>query len=382
MTKSSFQIGELLIVELEHFQQLLDALWNRDFAVYGPTVKDMAIVHDEVKAVYDFPIGWTDEQEAAHYQLKKTGNGALFNYVVGPHTWKKYLFPPKVSLWEAKKEGALFEILPDKSSPPKMAFIGIRACDLSAIMIQDNIFTKGDYKDSIYLRNRKNNFILAVNCTKSGGGCFCISMGTGPKATKGFDLALTEIIDDKRHYFLFEVGSELGGEILSQVTTQAAGETEKQTVEKAINQAKNQMGRALDTRGIKELLYDNSEHPRWDDVASRCLTCGNCTMVCPTCFCSNIEDYTDLTGKLANRQRRWDSCFTLEHSYIHGGSVRSSVKARYRQWLTHKFASWIDQFGTSGCVGCGRCITWCPSGIDVTEEIKEIRRSVKVSTAV
>jgi sulfhydrogenase subunit beta (sulfur reductase) len=108
-------------------------------------------------------------------------------------------------------------------------------------------------------------------------------------------------------------------------------------------------------------------------VASRCLGCANCTLACPTCFCASVSDTTDLEGETAARVRRWDSCFTLDHSYIHGGSVRASLRARYRQWLTHKLASWIDQFGVSGCVGCGRCITWCPVGIDITEEVAAIR---------
>jgi formate hydrogenlyase subunit 6/NADH:ubiquinone oxidoreductase subunit I len=134
-----------------------------------------------------------------------------------------------------------------------------------------------------------------------------------------------------------------------------------------------QMGRVMDTSDIKELLYRNYEHPRWDNVAGRCLTCANCTNVCPTCFCTTVEDVTDLTGQQAERRRRWDSCFTMDFSYIHGGSIRASTKSRYRQWMTHKLATWIDQFGTSGCVGCGRCITWCPVGIDITEEVAAIR---------
>jgi sulfhydrogenase subunit beta (sulfur reductase) len=133
------------------------------------------------------------------------------------------------------------------------------------------------------------------------------------------------------------------------------------------------MGRELDTGGIRDLLYANFDHPRWDDVASRCLACGNCTMVCPTCFCFRIEDVTELAGTAAERHRSWDSCFAVDHSYLHGGPVRESNRARYRQWMTHKLATWIDQFGTSGCVGCGRCVTWCPVGIDITEEAAAIR---------
>jgi formate hydrogenlyase subunit 6/NADH:ubiquinone oxidoreductase subunit I len=165
------------------------------------------------------------------------------------------------------------------------------------------------------------------------------------------------------------------------VPHQTASEAEKAVVEKIVANTTAQMGRSLNTIGIKDLLYRNAEHPRWDEVATRCLSCANCTMVCPTCFCTTVEDVTDLTGEHAERWRKWDSCFTMDFSYIHGGSVRPSVKARYRQWLTHKLASWIDQFGVSGCVGCGRCITWCPAGIDITEEVRAIRDSETIANA-
>ena len=148
---------------------------------------------------------------------------------------------------------------------------------------------------------------------------------------------------------------------------------EAEMSEKLVKQAAAKMGRTLDTTDIKELLYRNSDHPRWDDAARRCLSCTNCTLVCPTCFCTTVEDVTDLSGGLAERRRRWDSCFTMDFSYIHGGYIRPSIKARYRQWMTHKLASWIDQFSASGCVGCGRCITWCPVGIDITVETAAIR---------
>jgi len=206
-------------------------------------------------------------------------------------------------------------------------------------------------------------------------------MHTGPKATFGFDLALTEVLTGERHYFVVEVATERGTEVLQDVPHRDASEEEQQAAEAAVARAAAQMGRTLDTTNIKDLLYRNYEHPRWDEVANRCLTCGNCTMVCPTCFCTTVEDTTDLTGEHAERWRKWDSCFTLDFSYIHGGSVRASPKSRYRQWLTHKLATWIDQFGTSGCVGCGRCITWCPVAIDITEEVRAIRASDGATSA-
>jgi len=176
-------------------------------------------------------------------------------------------------------------------------------------------------------------------------------------------------------YFLAEVGTVSGGEVLSEAPHQPADDTDRQHAARLLDHTTRHMGRRLDTRGIKELLYRNYEHPQWDSVTERCLSCANCTMVCPTCFCTTVEDVTDLTGQHAERWRRWDSCFTVDFSYIHGGSVRATPRSRYRQWMTHKLATWIDQFGVSGCVGCGRCITWCPVGIDITVETGAIRES-------
>jgi ferredoxin len=200
-------------------------------------------------------------------------------------------------------------------------------------------------------------------------------MKTGPRASFGFDLAMTEAFEADRHYFVVEVGTERGAEILQAAPHRPASDSELRKAEEVIERTAAQMGRTLDTNDIKGLLYRNYEHPRWDDVTSRCLNCANCTMVCPTCFCTTVEDVTDLTGEHAERWRRWDSCFTVDFTYIHGGSVRATPRSRYRQWMTHKLATWIDQFGTSGCIGCGRCITWCPVGIDITEETRAIRET-------
>ena len=160
---------------------------------------------------------------------------------------------------------------------------------------------------------------------------------------------------------------------MSELESTTAEERDLTRREQIIEGAAQRMGRELDTTGLRELLQDSLEHPRWDEVAERCLTCGNCTMVCPTCFCTTVEDVTDLSGEQAERWRSWDTCFSLDHSYVHGGSVRPTGRSRYRQWLTHKLGTWWDQFGTSGCVGCGRCIAWCPVGIDITEEAEALR---------
>ena len=375
MVGPPLQVGDNVVLERQHLQQLLDVLTKRGYRIVGPTVRDRAIILDELGSVADLPAGWTDEQDGGTYRLKKRADEALFGYVVGPHSWKKFLLQPQMRLWQARRVGSTFEVLAGSEETPRFAFIGVRSCDLHAIATQDKVFVAGEYADPSYRSRRENILVVAVNCGQAGGTCFCVSMKTGPKVTFGFDLALTEVLDVDGHYFLVEVGTELGAEVLREVSHREAREEEKAAAESVIARCSGQMGRSLDTTEIKELLYRNYEHPRWDDVAGRCLTCGNCAMVCPTCFCTTVEDFTDLSGERAERRRRMDVCFTMDFSYIHGGSIRSSAKARYRQWMTHKLATWIDQFGVSGCVGCGRCITWCPVAIDITEETRAIRES-------
>ena len=365
-----------LIIERNAFSRLIDTLKNEGYFVVGPTVRDGAIAYGQLGSDADLPVGWTDEQDGGLYRLRRRDDGALFGYVVGPQSWKQFLFPPRSRLCTVELTQDGMRIEPEDPGATRYAFVGVRACELAAIQIQDRVFVEGSYVDPAYTSRRAGAFVLAVNCGEAGNTCFCASMGTGPSVGTGHDLALTELLDSDSHRFLVEIGSERGRAIVEQLPTRPASAEEIEYARERVAGAGKQMGRSLETDGIKDLLYDNLEHPQWDDVAARCLTCANCTLVCPTCFCSTTRDVSDLSGNHAERWREWDSCFTQEFSYLHGGSVRVSAKSRYRQWLTHKMASWIDQFGSSGCVGCGRCITWCPVGIDLTEEIREIRRGV------
>lgn len=375
MTKIEENTGGKFFMEAARLGDLIDALAKRGFRVVGPVARDGAIVYDDVKSAEDLPKGWTDEQDGGLYRLKRRDDEALFGYAVGPHSWKKFLHPPTLRLWRAKREGESVQFIEEEEELEKLAFLGVRSCELHAIAIQDRVFLEGRSVDQGYEERRRNVFIVAINCAQSAGTCFCVSMNAGPKASFGYDLALTEVLEEGEHYFVAEAGTERGAELLSECERREAKEEEAERAESVVQKTAERMGRRLDTTDIKELLYRNYENPRWNDVAQRCLTCANCTMVCPTCFCTTVEDVTDLEGEHAERWRKWDSCFNLDFSYIHGGSVRKSVQSRYRQWMTHKLATWIDQFGTSGCVGCGRCITWCPVGIDITEEARAIRAS-------
>jgi len=207
-----------------------------------------------------------------------------------------------------------------------------------------------------------------VNCSHPADTCFCVSTGDGPHALEGFDLALTELDDG----FIVHAGSEAGATICAQLSLGSVDDAHQRAEREQARTAAAAQTRRLPGSDLRGVLFDNLEHPRWDDVAARCLACGNCTSVCPTCFCHSETDVASLAGT-AEHLREWDSCFSEGHAHMHGYAVRPHIRQRYRQWLTHKLGSWHDQFGRSGCVGCGRCISWCPVGIDITEEAAALR---------
>lgn len=349
---------------------LIDALRDDGYDVVGPTVQQGAIVYDHLHRSEELPRGWTDQQEAGRYRLVRDAEDEYFGYVVGPHSWKRFLFPPIATLLRGERSEEGWNFAVPEEEAPRYALLGVRACELAALAIQDRVFLEGMYGDPMYRERRSRLFLVAVNCTRSAPTCFCVSMQAGPKCEAGFDLALTEIAAG----FVVEPGSDRGRELLARLAIGTATESQSSEAESRRQRALNQT-RSLDREGVRDLLLSNPQHPRWNDVAQRCLSCANCTSVCPTCFCSTVDEVSDLTGDHVERRRRWDSCFNLEFSHMSGGAVRGQIRSRYRQWLTHKLATWIDQFGTSGCVGCGRCITWCPVAIDLTAEVAAIRES-------
>ena len=352
MATSSLPLGARVRLEAGDFQHLLDALAGRGYQVMGPTLEDGHLIYGEIDKVADLPVGWTAVQEAGTYRLEKRQDQAWFGFAVGQQSWKQFLFPPHQALWQLSREGSGFRIIPQAEEDPQFAFIGVRSCELQAMAVQDRVFLQGAHVDPAYRARREQAFIVALNCGhQEKGTCFCVSMGTGPRVTMGFDLALTELLPGDDHCFVVETGTVRGAEIIREVPQRTARPREIDAAARVVAAVAGNMGRALDPAGIKEALYGNYEHPRWDEVATRCLNCGNCTMVCPTCFCHTLEDSMDLTGTVAERRRHLDPCFTVDFSYLHGGSIRTSPKSRYRQWLTHKLATWIDQFGWFGVCG-------------------------------
>ena len=387
MSASVPTVGSWHRLDRAGLQAVIDVLWLVGHRVVGPQVADGAIVIRDLRGVAELPTGWLDDQDGGSYRLRHDPVAGTFDHVVGPHSLKNFLFPARETIASFVQLNGSWSQTPPPAQVPPLAVLGVRGCDLAALAIQDRVFLGSGYVDEPYKSRREKLFLVAVNCRRAAATCFCHSMGSGPAAGPGFDLALTEIEGG----FACDVGSERGAAVLAEAIAAGAsiGGCSPEEVEAArgVPQAlaarmhARQQGdgeprpRSLDTHGIRDLLMTNLEHPRWDEVAARCLSCTNCTLVCPTCFCSSVQEVADLSGDHVDRERQWASCFSLDHARMHGHSVRSSTAARYRQWLTHKFAGWIDQFDTSGCTGCGRCITWCPVGIDVTEEIAAIRAS-------
>lgn len=379
------EIGGSAVVDLRGLDELIAALGSAGYRTLGPVVRNDTIVHGSLTGVDALPSGFHDHQSPGHYDLVHCDDGELFGWAVGPASFKSELFPPHQIVWKASTAPDGFSVEEPSEEARPVAMVGARPCELAGLEVLDRVLgTRG--ADPVYSRRREAAFVAVVECGAPAADCFCTSMGTGPEASGAFDLALTELYDPPDrldpdnpmpaagHRFLVNVGSELGSELLDKISHHAAGEQDLARRQAILATARKRVGRFLDTEGLASILERNIESRRFEEVAERCLACGNCTMVCPTCFCSDIRDASDLDGG-ARHERTWSSCFDLEHSYLHGGAIRRSVSSRYRQWLTHKLSTWWEQFGTSGCVGCGRCITWCPVGIDLTAEAAAIRAS-------
>lgn len=361
-------------LEDDQLASLVAVLERRGYRVIGPRVEDGELTLGELEAGEGLPAGWHDQAGPGSYRLFHEDDDPLaarerFGYRVGAPSWKRVLHPPDAPLFGVERGRGSGMTLRREPGPDRpLALLGVRPCDLAAIGVQDRVLLGGPHVDAHYAERRRDAFLVAVECTRPGATCFCASMGTGPGAGGPFDLALTELLDERRHGFLARAGSDVGHEVLAALGGRPASDDERRERDLAVGAAAERMGRTLDAAAARSALAEGAELPFWSDVAERCLSCANCTMVCPTCFCTTVEDRADLQGREAERRRLWDSCFSVDFSYLHGGSVRRSVAARYRQWLSHKLSAWYEQFGESGCVGCGRCIAWCPVGIDITRE--------------
>lgn len=353
---------------------MIELLRAEGRTVIGPTVVDGTITPAEIETSDDLPIGWADDQEAGRYRVVETQTDEWFASSSPSDSWKRFLSPPEALLIRSKRTDQGLAIESAEPERHEVAFFGIRSCDLAAIAILDRVFLAPGQVDPIYERRRSDVFVVAAACAHPGNLCFCVSMDTGPSPTTGFDVAVTEIWTADRHEFLVTTGSERGRALVDRIPGRPATADDLATAAEQHDRAAAQMGRQLDPAD-PPLVAATPDHAGWADVGERCLACGNCTMVCPTCYCNSMSDRSDLVGDETERWRVWDSCFNADFSGLHGTPVRERVSDRYRQWLLHKLVTWHDQYGTSGCVGCGRCISACPVGIDLTAEVRAMAGS-------
>lgn len=345
---------------------LVEKLMERGYRCLGPAVENGAIVMRELDAPDGLPRGLQVEQAPGRYRLTEDPHNRYFAWANGPQAIKPQAFAPQESLWRVERDAAgslqFKAVLPEA---PARALIGVRACDLAGLALQDAHFLREGRRDPHYAQRREQLFLVAVQCAEPAATCFCASTGDGPTPTAGYDLALAELADG----FIMVAGSPQGEAVMNSLNLAPATRQQIETAKRQGQASAAAQTRSLPGRNLRDALMNRLEHPRWDAVAARCLACANCTAVCPTCFCHAEADVPALDGQSSQHERMWDSCFGNTHGHLHGFNVRPDIRSRYRQWLTHKLATWHDQFGRSGCVGCGRCIAWCPAGIDLTEEV-------------
>jgi ferredoxin len=353
---------------------MVDALCAQFDEVVAPVLVDGVIRMRPIDGADELPSGVTDDQRPGSYRATVTGGAQRFSYAVGPDSLKAIVHPPRSPVWAMTRDDAgnvAVSVAP--THPIRRAVLGARACDLAGLERLGRTQLDGPHPDRHHAAARDELFLIGIDCSTPAPTCFCESTGTGPFVDGGADLSMTELDGDDGVRYVVRAGSERGREFAETLGLRAAEPEEVSNAER-VRRSVHTTERAMPADAATIVLAD-LEHPHWDDVAERCLTCGNCTAVCPTCFCTDMDDRVGLDGHTAQRDRVWDTCFSLEYSHVGPGPVRSSPRSRYRQWLTHKLGTWHDQFGESGCVGCGRCITWCPVGIDLTAEVEALATS-------
>lgn len=250
----------------------------------------------------------------------------------------------------------------------KKVLLGIRPCDARANLLLDDVFVGANYKDVYYTNKRKNSIIIGLGCSKPLSTCFCTSCGGGPFSKEGLDILLMDIGDK----YIVQVVTDKGREVLTHKFTEASRE-EVRLAEKIKNEAEKRIKSLVEIEGIKEKLDRMFEHPFWNKLSERCLGCGVCTYLCPTCHCFDIAD--EAVNSEGKRVRNWDSCmfplFTLQTS---GHNPRPTGKERMRQRVMHKFNYFVENYKEQACVGCGRCIIDCPVNIDIRKVLEEISK--------
>lgn len=366
-----------LVVGIDGLMTVIDELGRAGYEVWSPAIRDGVVVTRRFEDGDELPAGYVSVQSPGAYELVRTPDHSRFGWAVGPQPWKPLFHPASVTTMTMSQTDRVSTVAVSVASPPiePLAVFGMRPCDMAGVDKLDRVLLECPTSGEPTYRDRRNGaFFVVVNCGVPASTCFCASVDTGPHVdgrTTTHDLEVTELVGatpTAEPDYVIGATSVRGAEVLERVAERvesaAVSDVHLNRVAASRTAAENNMERHLSSGRVAPALAGSHDSQRWEEVAETCLACGNCTAVCPTCFCTTINDIGDLTGTQVERHRDWESCFSLEFSRLGNAPVRTSVAARYRQWMTHKLGTWHDQFGESGCVGCGRCTTWCPVGID------------------
>jgi sulfhydrogenase subunit beta (sulfur reductase) len=283
---------------------------------------------------------------------------------------KKIFFPPREPLYSYEKVGeeVVIKDLSEKWKKKRILF-GVHSCDINALLILDGVFG-GKLKDQLYLNRRRNTLIIGMNCRSPGENCFCDAMTTGPTIKKGYDLLLTDIGDK----YYVQVGSKAGEKLLSRDLFRTATKADRKKMEAEVIRVKNKLQSDFGIDKLGEKMKGKFWSKLWEAQTKKCVLCGACNFVCPTCYCFDVVDETDLAGKKGQRVRVWDTCHFKDFATVAGGiNFRGGKVPRVKQRLYHKLCYSTEQRGVYDCVGCGRCIQFCPAKIDIREIIKDVQ---------
>ena len=284
---------------------------------------------------------------------------------------KKFVLPPREQLLEFNI--ASFEAKEPKADARPIAILGIHPCDMQGILRLDFAFLRKGHCEANYLARRHNMLFIGVSCNPDEF-CFCDAVGTN-KFDKGFDVFFNDIGQS----YLVDVISDRGREALAGIKTQAVTEIDRAEARKAQERCSSHPGRKLKPQAssLALLAKDGENLPLWDELAKRCLACGTCNLVCPTCYCFDVRDDVELDLQHGKRERFWDSCQLDEFAQVAGGeSFRKDRKNRQKHRFNRKFRYLVTEYGAPFCVGCGRCSRQCVAKIDIAEIANDLEKAV------
>ena len=319
-----------------------------DMPVWAPVKKEDNVLFA--------PLGSGDEPFFAFLNSKNAPKNVFF-----PHTetLMKFTRTPKGMVFSSETNQAVQSVL-----------FGVRPCDAHSFVLLDKLFDQEKYKDGYYIEKRKSTTVISLACVKPPyATCFCTSVDGEPVSADGADILLTDIGGDYLVEFITEKGEKLA-KYFGETKADAAADTKKSEI---ATKAKESIASKIPAHEIKPILDVNFDNPFWNTIHGKCLACGTCTYMCPTCHCFDISD--EVKGSDGVRIRSWDSCmFPLFTKETSGHNPRSSQKERWRQRAMHKFKYYVDMFNAIACVGCGRCVMSCPVNIDIRKVVEDISK--------